>query len=104
MAGGTVKHKQIVLAANPVGMVKETDFRVEETETELVVQPGSNDVAVKLSFLGVEPYYRGLMSTANELGFGSYSIGKVRHHQSPHRAMIPLLLNCLPLLKIEREM
>lgn len=76
MAGGTGKHKQVVLAAVPEGMVKETDFRVEETETELVVQPGSNDVAVKLLFLGVEPYYRGLMSPANELGFGNYSIGK----------------------------
>lgn len=76
MAGGTVKHKQIVLAENPVSMVKETDFRVEETETEVVVQPGSDDVAIKLLFLGVEPYYRELMSTKDELGLGSYIIGK----------------------------
>lgn len=77
-AGGKVKHKQVVFAANPKGMVKETDFRVEETETDLVLQPGSNDVAVKVLYVGVEPYYRELMAEKDVLGFGLYQIGQVR--------------------------
>ena len=77
MAPQVIKHKQVVLAANPKGMVKETDFRVEETETELVVQPGSNDVAVKLLYISLDPYYRELMAEEDVLGFGLYQIGQV---------------------------
>jgi hypothetical protein len=38
--GEVVKHKQVVLAAYPKGMVQETDLRVEETQTALGVRPG----------------------------------------------------------------
>jgi NADPH-dependent curcumin reductase CurA len=71
-----MKNKQVVLAALPKGMVKETDFRVVETETEVVVEPGSNDVAVKLLYIGVEPYYRELMEEKDALGFGLYKVGQ----------------------------
>jgi NADPH-dependent curcumin reductase CurA len=76
--GGKMKNKQVVLAALPKSMVKETDFRVVETETEVVVEPGSNDVAVKLLYIGVESYYRELMEENDALGFGLYKVGQVR--------------------------
>lgn len=78
VVGGKVKHKQIILAAIPKGMVKETDFRVEETETHVAVHAGSGDVAVKLLYIGVEPYYRELMAEEDVLGFGLYQVGQVR--------------------------
>lgn len=81
-AGKVVKLKQVVLAAYPHGMVKETDFRVEETQIDLaIVQPGSNDVAVKLLYISLDPYYRELMSEEDVLGFGTYHIGQVRFFQ-----------------------
>jgi NADPH-dependent curcumin reductase CurA len=70
-----MENKQVVLAALPKGMVKETDFRVVEMEIEVVVEPGSNDVAVKLLYIGVEPYRSELMEEKDTLGFGLYKVG-----------------------------
>lgn len=74
---GKTKHKQVVLAAIPKGMVKESDLRVEDAEIDLSVEPESGDVALKLLYIGVEPYYRELMADVDVLGFGLYQIGKV---------------------------
>jgi NADPH-dependent curcumin reductase CurA len=73
---GKTKLKQVVLAAIPKGMVKESDLRVEDTEIDLSVEPESGDVALKLLYIGVEPYYRELMTDVDLLGFGLYQIGK----------------------------
>lgn len=75
--GGKVRHKQVVLAAIPKGMPKVTDLRVEETETDVVVQPDSNDVAVKLLYISLDPYYRELMAEEDLLGLGLYKKGEV---------------------------
>jgi NADPH-dependent curcumin reductase CurA len=69
-----MKSKQVILAALPRGMVKETDLRVEEREVEIAVEP--HDVAVKLLYIGVEPYYRELMAEVDTLGFGLFKVGQ----------------------------
>jgi NADPH-dependent curcumin reductase CurA len=74
--GGKVRHKQVVLAAIPKGMPKDTDLRVEETETDVVVQPDSNDVAVKLLYISLDPYYRELMTEEGLPGLGLYKKGE----------------------------
>jgi NADPH-dependent curcumin reductase CurA len=49
-------NRQIKLAAKPVGMPKESDFRIEETA---MPDPTDGQVLVKTTYLSVDPYMRG---------------------------------------------
>ncbi len=49
-------NRQILLAAKPAGMPKESDFRTVETP---VPQPGDGQVLVKTLYWSVDPYMRG---------------------------------------------
>ncbi len=55
MAG---KNRQIVLAARPVGMPKDSDFKLVESE---VPAPVGDEVLVRTVYLSVDPYMRGRM-------------------------------------------
>ena len=54
-----MKNRQIVLAARPEGLPKESDFRLIESET---LEPGDGQLLVKTNFLSVDPYMRGRIS------------------------------------------
>lgn len=52
-------NKQIVLAARPDGMPKESDFKLVESP---VPEPSPGEILVRSLFLSVDPYLRGLMN------------------------------------------
>jgi len=55
-------NRQFILAARPVGMPKESDFRLEESS---IPQPGAGEALVRSLYLSVDPYMRGRMSGQN---------------------------------------
>ena len=75
-------NRRVVLAARPVGMPKESDFRLEQAEA---AAPGPGEVLVRVLFASVDPYQRGRMregrSYAAPLQLGdvvtSQSLGEV---------------------------
>jgi len=52
-------NRQILLAAHPTGLPRESDFRLVESP---VPQPGDGEVLVRSLYLSVDPYMRGRMS------------------------------------------
>ena len=70
MAG---KNRQILLAAYPVGMPKENDFRLVETD-----MPTARDgeFLVRINYLSVDPYLRGIIR-GRRTGEGSVEIGQL---------------------------
>jgi NADPH-dependent curcumin reductase CurA len=52
-------NRQIVLAARPEGLPKETDFRLVESPTPV---PGDGQFLVRIDYLSVDPYMRGRIS------------------------------------------
>ncbi len=54
-------HRQVRLAARPVGYPKETDFRLVESP---VHEPGAGEFLVRVIYLSLDPYMRGRMSDA----------------------------------------
>ena len=52
-------NRQILLAAHPIGLPRESDFRMVESP---VPQPGAGEVLVRSLYLSVDPYMRGRMS------------------------------------------
>lgn len=50
---------QVTLAARPAGWVKETDFRIVETD---IPNPGAGEVLVRNIYLSLDPYMRGRMN------------------------------------------
>lgn len=54
-------NKRILLAARPVGMPKESDFRIVSEGVETMA---AGDVLVEILYLSVDPYMRGRMSEA----------------------------------------
>jgi NADPH-dependent curcumin reductase len=85
-------NKQVVLAARPVGMVKDSDFELTET-TVPVLQPGQ--LLIKLSYISLDPAMRGWMNEGTtyikgvELGAAmrAFSAGEVV--ESRHEAFQP---------------
>lgn len=81
-------NKQILLAARPVGLPKESDFTLLEGEIQTV---SSGELIVQVLYLSLDPYMRGRMSDAKSyaepLAIGDVMIGagvgKVVH--SNHR-------------------
>src|SRR5260370_1071898 len=53
------KNIQVTLASRPVGWVKESDFKVVETD---IPKPGAGQVLVKILYLSLDPYMRGRMN------------------------------------------
>ena len=60
-------NRQIVLAARPVGMPKESDFQLVEGE---LPHPGAGEALVKTLYLSVDPYVRGRLSGQNSYAKG----------------------------------
>ena len=60
-------NRQVILAARPEGLPKESDFRLQETP---LPQPGAGEALVRSLFLSVDPYMRSRMS-----GQSSYTKG-----------------------------
>ena len=56
MAG---KNLQVLLASRPTGWVKESDFRIVESD---IPKPGEGQVLVKTLYLSLDPYMRGRMN------------------------------------------
>ena len=52
-------NRRVVLAARPVGVPTEADFRLEE---EPIPEPGDGECLVQVSYLSVDPYMRGRIS------------------------------------------
>jgi NADPH-dependent curcumin reductase CurA len=52
-------NRQFTLAARPVGMPKESDFRLVETP---LPSPGNDQILLRTLFLSVDPYMRGSIS------------------------------------------
>jgi NADPH-dependent curcumin reductase CurA len=71
-------NRQITLAARPVGMPKESDFRLEESAMPL---PGGGEVLVQARYLSVDPYMRGRLTGvttyARGLDLGEVIVGGV---------------------------
>lgn len=57
-------NKQITLAARPKGFPKDSDFKLVETA---ILDPNEGEVLVRVTYLSVDPYMRGMM---NEAGSG----------------------------------
>src|SRR5260370_32947870 len=53
------KNIQVTLASRPVGWVKESDFKVVETD---IPKAGAGQVLVKNLYLSLDPYMRGRMN------------------------------------------
>jgi NADPH-dependent curcumin reductase len=75
MAG---KNLQVLLASRPTGWVKESDFRIVESE---IPKPGEGQVVVKTLYLSLDPYMRGRMndvrSYAAKVELGQVMVGEV---------------------------
>jgi len=54
-------NKKITLASRPVGMPKESDFKLVEAP---VLQPNAGEMVVKSLYISVDPYMRGRMNDA----------------------------------------
>jgi len=54
-------NRQFTLASRPVGLPKESDFKLIETP---VADPGENEFVAKTLYLSVDPYMRGRMNDA----------------------------------------
>src|SRR5664279_5219054 len=71
-------NRRITLAGRPVGMPKESDFRLEESPMPL---PGGGEVLVQARYLSVDPYMRGRLtgvaSYARGLDLGEVIVGGV---------------------------
>jgi NADPH:quinone reductase len=71
-----MKNRQMVLAARPEGMPKESDFRMIESET---AEPAEGQFLVKTDFLSVDPYMRGriseMKSYADPVALGQVMVG-----------------------------
>lgn len=52
-------NRQIILAARPAGYPKESDFNVVEKP---VPAPGSGQILIRIIYLSLDPYMRGMMS------------------------------------------
>ncbi len=57
----TAKNMQVLLNSRPIGWVKESDFRIAETE---IPKPGANQVLMRNHYLSLDPYMRGRMNDA----------------------------------------
>jgi NADPH-dependent curcumin reductase CurA len=66
-------NRQVMLAARPVGMPKESDFRISNSETP---KPGAGECLIRVLFLSVDPYLRLRMNGAESLG-KSIDVGDV---------------------------
>ena len=53
------KNRQVTLAARPVGLPKETDFKLVAAP---IPEPGDGQLLVRTTFLSVDPYMRGRMN------------------------------------------
>jgi NADPH:quinone reductase len=81
-------NRQITLAARPVGMPKESDFRLAESP---VPGPGRGEVLVQAHYLSVDPYIRGRLSGVTtyvrglDLGevIGGGAVGRVLESADP---------------------
>jgi NADPH-dependent curcumin reductase CurA len=73
-----ITNKKIVLAARPAGMVKETDFRLEEAA---LPELNEGEVLVHSIWLSVDPYMRDRMndrkSYAESVGIGDVMTGEI---------------------------
>lgn len=67
------KNVQVTLANRPVGWVKETDFRIAESE---MPKPGAGEVLVRNIYLSLDPYMRGRMNDVKSYA-ASVQIGQV---------------------------
>jgi hypothetical protein len=67
------KNRQIVLAARPEGLPKESDFRLVEAP---MPSPGEGQFLVNIHYLSVDPYMRGRMTEAKSYA-ASVAIGQV---------------------------
>jgi len=54
-------HRQVRLAARPIGYPRESDFRLVESS---VPEPGAGEFLVRAVYLSIDPYMRGRMSDA----------------------------------------
>lgn len=74
----TATNRQITLAARPVGLPKETDFRLIESP---MPEPASGEILVRSLFLSVDPYMRARMGEgpnyADPVGIGDVMVGEV---------------------------
>lgn len=70
MAG---KNMQVLLASRPQGWVKESDFRIVETE---IPAPAEGQVLVRSHYLSLDPYMRGRMNDARSYA-AKVEIGQV---------------------------
>jgi NADPH:quinone reductase len=71
-------NRQIVLAARPVGLPKESDFRLVESP---LPRPRPGEVLVRALYLSVDPYMRGRMrqngSYAHSVNIGEVMVGGI---------------------------
>jgi NADPH-dependent curcumin reductase len=66
-------NKQVLLAARPKGAVRETDFKIVDTETPALKE---GEVLVQVHFLSLDPYMRGRMDDAKSYA-ASVEVGAV---------------------------
>ena len=89
-------NQQIILAARPTGLPKETDFQLIESP---IPSPGNNQFLVRSSFLSLDPYMRGRMndrpSYAPPVKLGEVMVGGVvgkviqsKHPRFPEGAIV----------------
>ncbi|KAH9533346.1 hypothetical protein CY35_18G047100 [Sphagnum magellanicum] len=73
-----VRCKTVILASYPKGWVKEENMKVVETEVDLTLKEG--DIALKLAYISLDPYYRGRMQEDKRgLYFPPFQLGKPLH-------------------------
>ena len=67
------KNVQVLLNNRPEGWVKESDFKIVESD---IPDPGPGEVVIENSWLSLDPYMRGRMSAAKSYA-ASLEIGDV---------------------------
>ena len=72
MSEASRENRQWLLAARPVGMVKQSDFELRSTS---VPEPGAQQLLVRNRWLAFEPAMRGWPDVLNRLAVASRQIG-----------------------------
>src|ERR1022692_5263304 len=84
-------NRRITLAERPVGMPKESDFRLEESP---ILRPGGGEVLVQALYLSVDPYMRGRLTGVTTYARG-LDLGEVIVGGVVGRVLVPRLVPVL---------
>ena len=77
------KHRKWTMASRPVGYPKLSDFKLVESD---IPEPKHGEVLVRTIWMSIDPYMRGRMGTAMQVGdvIVGEVVGRVEKSESPN--------------------